>query len=137
MTEEELKLRLRDFALRVLRVCDALPGSAKGRAIAGQLVRSGTSPGTNYRAACRGRSPADFVAKLAIAEEEMDESNYWLDLIMADGILPASRLLALFRESDELTRILCASRLTATRNSRANVQQIKNQKSKIKTPVDP
>lgn len=125
MTEEELKSRLRNFALRVIRLCNALPNTPAGRAICGQLVRSGTSPGTNYRAACRGRSRADFVGKLAIAEEEMDESNYWLDLIIASHMLPEARVMPPYMESEELTKVLSASRYTAFLNGQ---RSIKNQK---------
>ena len=138
MTEEELTARLRDFALRVIRLCGALSNNTPSRAIGSQLVRSGTSPGANYRAACRGRSLADFVAKLAIKEEEMDESGYWLDLLMASGLMKPARIAALYQESDELTRILTASRMTARANiSRVNPspKKIENRKSKIENPV--
>jgi four helix bundle protein len=137
MTEEELKARLRAFALRIMTLCDALPNTKSGRTIAEQLVRSGTSPGANYRAACRGRSLADFVAKLAICEEEMDESGYWLDLIMARGLFPAARIMPLYQESDQLTRILSASRITAKVNGAQKMRsspKIENRKSKIENP---
>jgi four helix bundle protein len=137
MTEDELKARLKEFALRILALCDALPNTRSGRAIANQLVRSGTSPGANYRAACRARSVADFVGKLAIAEEEMDESYYWLDLIISRRTLPPSRVIPLFNESEVLTKILSSSRYTASLNEqrrRIEERKIKNQKSKLKNP---
>jgi four helix bundle protein len=129
-----MRARLRSFALRIIDLCGELPNTPAGRAIASQLVRAGTSPGTNYRAACRGRSRADFIAKLAIADEEMDESNYWLDLVIAGGLLPAARVLPLYKESDELARILAASRLTAALNASRErcAPRSPNQKSKIK-----
>jgi len=135
MTENELKSRLRDFSLRVIRLCSALPSTPAGRAIGNQLIRSGTSPGANYRAACRARSRADFVAKLAICEEEIDESGYWLDLIMAGGLLPVPRVMPLYQKSDELTAILSSSRITARTNGhreKAPLPSIENRKSKIK-----
>jgi len=74
MTVEELKERTKKFALRIIKLVDALPKTTTGRAIGGQLVRAGTSVPANYRAACRGRSKAEFIAKLGIVEEEADES---------------------------------------------------------------
>ena len=116
MNERDLQARFRAFALRILKLCAALPPNAIGRAIAGQLVRSGTSAGANYRAACRAKSRADFVNKLAIVEEEIDESAYWLDLIIDGELLKPSLVQPLFVEADELTRIVTASRITAKSN---------------------
>ena len=86
MTKEELKARTKTFALRVMKLVDALPNSKSGRAIGNQLVRSGTSVGSNYRAACRARSRAEFIAKIGVVEEEADESAFWLELV-TDGSL--------------------------------------------------
>jgi len=80
-------------------------------------VRSGTSVGSNYRAACRGRSRAEFIAKLGIVEEEADESAFWLELIIEAGLLKESRVQPLLDEANELTRIMAGSRLTASKNS--------------------
>jgi four helix bundle protein len=113
MTEEELKARTKKFALRTMRLVRALPRTSEGRAIGGQLVRCGPSVGANYRAACRGRSKADFVAKLAIAEEEADESAYWMELIIDAGLVPEARDAALLQEANELTAILSSSRKRA------------------------
>lgn len=113
MTESEMKNRFRTFALRVLKLCDALPNTPVGRAISGQLTRSGTSPGANYRAACRAKSRPDFVNKLAIVEEEIDESAYWLDMIIASELIPAKRVQSLLTEAEELTKIVTSSRMTA------------------------
>lgn len=81
MNEEQLKVRTKKFALRVMRLVAALPKTVEGRAIGNQLIRSGTSVGANYRAACRARSKAEFIAKLGIVEEEADESGFWMELI--------------------------------------------------------
>jgi four helix bundle protein len=115
VTEEELKKRFKQFALRVLRLVRALPNTAIGRTIGGQLVRCGTSPGANYRAVCRARSRADFVAKMAIVEEETDESAYWMELIIEDGLLPEPRVGPLLAEANELVAIAASSRATASR----------------------
>ncbi len=117
MTEEQLKKRTKEFALRIMKLVDALPNSKSGRAIGAQLVRSGTSVGSNYRAACRGRSRAEFIAKLGIVSEEADESAFWLELIIEGSLLPAQRVEALHKEASELTAIMVASRLSARRNA--------------------
>jgi four helix bundle protein len=114
MDKEELKLRTKAFGLRVLKLVRALPKDAAGRALANQLVRSGTAVGANYRAACRGRSKAEFLAKLGVVLEETDESAYWLELIMEDGMVPKDRVAALHTEADEL----CAIFYTAIQSSR-------------------
>ena len=106
MYKEQLKQRTKQFGLRVLKLVRALPKDAPGRALANQLVRSGTSVGANYRAACRGRSKAEFLAKLGVVLEEADESAYWLELIMEDGMLPKDRVAPLHIEADELCAII-------------------------------
>jgi four helix bundle protein len=116
VTEAELKDRTQRFALRVLKLVGALPKTLEGRAIAGQLVRSGTSVGANYRAACRGRSKAEFVAKLGTVEEEADESAYWMELVVAGGLLEPARVEPLHREACELTAIMAASRISAAQH---------------------
>ena len=118
MNESELKQRTKQFALRVIALVDALPNSTSGRALGNQLVRSGTSVGANYRAACRGRSRADFVARLGTVEEEADESAYWMELIMEGGLLPENRVQHLHREADELTAIVASSIKTARRTTK-------------------
>ncbi len=113
MDETALKQRTKTFALRVMKLVGALPTDSVGRAISGQLVRSGTSVGANYRAACRGRSKAEFVAKLGIVIEEADESAYWMELIIEAELLPATRVESLLDEANQLTAIMVASRKTA------------------------
>jgi four helix bundle protein len=116
MIEKELKERTKRFALRILKMLDALPKTTAGRAIGSQLVRSGTAIGANYRAACRGRSRAEFIAKLGNVEEEADESAYWLELIIDGGLLPGKSVQPLYDEANELTAIFAASIKTARRN---------------------
>src|SRR5437867_9374808 len=111
MTETELKQRTMQFALRVLKLVSALPKTTEGRAIGGQLMRSGTSVGANYRAACRGRSKAEFTSKLGIVEEEADESAYWMESIIESGLLTSQQVHPLHQEAGELTAIMAASRI--------------------------
>lgn len=120
MDSEELKLRCKDFSLRVIRLVRALPQDLVGRPIANQLIRSGTSVSANYRAACLARSRADFASKVAIAAEEADESALWMELIIEDGILAADKVRPLHQEAIELTSIFCASIKTA--RGKANPQ---------------
>src|SRR6476469_8464034 len=90
--QPDLKRRTKAFALRILKLVDALPKTTAGRALASQIVRSGTSVAANYRAACRAKSPADFIAKMGIVEEEADETLFWLELLVESGLVPAIRL---------------------------------------------
>jgi len=127
--EIEMKSRTKQFGLRTIRLIGALPNSIAGRKIGEQLLKSATSVGANYRAACHARSKADFVSKLGIVEEEADESAFWLEMIIEAGLMSKNRVQSLFVEAEELTRIMVASRITAGRSL-----TIKNQKSKIKNP---
>jgi four helix bundle protein len=113
MNEDDLKKRTKQFALRVLKLVEALPNTVVGRAIGGQLARAGTSVGANYRAACRGRSKAEFIAKLGTVEEEADESCFWMELIIEGDLLKESRVTPLLKEANELTAIMVSSRKTA------------------------
>jgi four helix bundle protein len=116
MNESELKERTKQFGLRVLKLVDALPKTTAGRAVGGQLVRCGTAVGANYRAACRGRSKAEFIAKLGTVEEEADESAHWLELIADGGLLPRKLFNPLYQEANELTAIFAASIRTSRRS---------------------
>ncbi|HEX6284892.1 MAG TPA: four helix bundle protein [Pyrinomonadaceae bacterium] len=118
MDAEELKERTKQFALRILKLLGALPNNIQGRAVGGQLVRAGTSVASNYRAACKGRSKAEFIAKLGIAEEEADESAFWLELIIEGSLLKARLVEPLLKEANELARIMASSRITAGSGSR-------------------
>jgi four helix bundle protein len=115
MDEDELKRRTKRFALQVMALVGSLPITTVGRAIGGQLVRSGTSVGANYRAACRGRSKAEFSAKLGTVEEEADESGYWMELIIEGKLMKEERVLPLLREANEIAAIMAASRKTMAR----------------------
>lgn len=126
MNEQELKDRTKRFALRVIALVDALPNTTAGRAIGNQLVRSGTSVGANYRAACRGRSKAEFAAKIGTVAEEADESAFWMELIMEAGLLKADLVEPLHQEADELTAIFTTSARTAKLNNQKS--PINNQK---------
>jgi four helix bundle protein len=133
MNAEDLKIRTKQFALRILKLAAALPNTVEGRAIRDQLVRAGTSVAANYRAACRGRSRAEFIAKLGIVEEESDESAFWLELIIGAALLPENRVRPLHNEATELTRIMARSRITASAKVRQN-RQIGNRQSEIGNP---
>jgi len=130
MTADELKKRSKQFGLRVLKLVAALPNTIPGRAIGSQLVRSGTSVGANYRAACRGRSKAEFVAKMGIAEEEADESGYWMEMIIDAELLKSRLVQPLLAEANELTRVFAQSRISATRTLR-RAKRISNRQSAI------
>lgn len=125
MNEQELKDRTEPFALHVLKLVEALPNSTAGRTIGNQLMRSGTSVGANYRAACRSKSRAEFVAKIGIVVKEADESAFWMELIMEAGLLKADLVGSLRQEADDLTAIFTASARTAKLN---------NPKSKLQNP---
>ena len=113
MNQEELKERTKAYALRVIRLVESLPNDRTSNVIARQLLRCATSVGANYRAACRAKSKADFVAKMGIVEEETDESLYWMELLMDSGIIGASRLTELMNEGNEILAITVASIRTA------------------------
>ena len=124
MTEQELKDRLRRFAVRIIKMVDSMPHSISSTAIAKQVVRSGTSPIANYRAACLGKSKKDFLNKLKMVEEEIDETGMWLDLIMECEILPRNRVSALYDESQELLKIIISSILTVQNSLNSNNKDI-------------
>ncbi len=113
MDSDEFKLRTKQFARCVMRLVEALPHSRSGDVIARQLLRSATSVGANYRAACRARSTAEFVSKMGIVEEEADECVFWLELIMESEMFSADRLQDLVDEADQLVAMTVASIKTA------------------------
>jgi four helix bundle protein len=116
MTPEQLKDRTKRLALRVLKLADSLPRTPSGRTFASQIADSGTSVASNYRAACKARSRREFIAKLGIAEEEGDETQFWLEMIIESGLVAAKRLQPLHQEAREITAILAASRKSAANN---------------------
>jgi four helix bundle protein len=113
VTSEQLKERTKAFALRIIRVFQSLPDTKQAQIIGTQLLRSGTSVGANYRAVCRARSRADFIAKLGIVIEEADESAYWIELLISTGLIKQEKLNDLLQEAHELTAIFNAARRTA------------------------
>jgi four helix bundle protein len=115
MDAREMKRTTGQFALRVIRLVQSLPKGRVADVIGKQLLRCGTSVGSNYRASCRARSTADFIAKLAIVEEEADESVYWMELLIESGLVPAARLADLVGEAGQLVAITVASINTARR----------------------
>ena len=110
---DELKLRTKKFALRIVKVFQALPRSEDARTLGKQLLRSGTSVAANYRGVCRSRSKAEFVARLEIVVEEIDETVFWLELLVESGIISPARLGDLRREANELLTIFVSSQLTS------------------------
>lgn len=115
MGDEAFKARTKAFALRVIKVVDALPHDNVSKTLGHQLLRSGTSVAANYRAAVRGKSIADFAAKMGIVEEECDETSFWLELLIESGRMKANRVSDLMREADEILAITVASIKTARR----------------------
>jgi four helix bundle protein len=125
--KQELKNRTMQFALRVLRLCSALPRTIEGRAVRGQLFRAGSSVASNYRAACKARSTAEFVAKIGTVEEESDESAFWMEFIMLAGMVKKQRVESLHEEAEELRAIMASSRKTASQRGRSE----RNRQSEI------
>jgi four helix bundle protein len=118
MTREDMKARTKTYANRVVKLCAALPGSWIAQTLGKQLLRSGTSVGANYRAVCRAKSKADFINKLRVVEEECDESLFWMELLVDNGLVKGTRLRDLMKEGDEILAIVVSSAKTA-RASRA------------------
>ena len=113
MDADELKKRTKQFGLQVIKLIESLPSSKAANVIGNQLLRSGTSVGANYRAACRARTKPDFISKAGISIEEADESLYWMEMLVEAGIMPKEKLRALMKEADEIVAILTASVKTA------------------------
>jgi len=116
MNREQFKQRTKMLALRVIRLVQSLAHNPSSAVIGGQILRSGTSVGANYRAACRAKSTADYINKLKIVEEEADETLYWLELLVEAKIIPESNLTDLMQEVDEII----AMTVSSIKTSRAN-----------------
>ena len=99
MNANDLRKRLKVFALRIIKLSESLPNNITGNTLGKQIIRSGTSPGANYRAACLGKSDKDFLNKLKMVEEELDETLYWLELIVESSIVKANLLDDLIKEN--------------------------------------
>ena len=120
MDENLFKKRTKQLALRVIKTVEVLPKNRTADVIGRQLIRSGTSIGANYRAACRGKSTADVIAKLRIVEEETDESAYWMELLIESGLLPEARLSELLHETNEIIAMTVASIRTLQKRDRGS-----------------
>ena len=112
MDKNDLQERMINFAVRIIKMVDSMPNSISGTAIARQIVRSGTSPSANYRAACIAKSDKDFVNKLKMVEDELDETSHWLTLIMRSEMMKPSRIQPLHQECCELLSIIVKSIVT-------------------------
>jgi len=110
---DELKKRTKDFAIQVIQLWRMLPRTEEARVIGKQLLRSGTSIAANYRAVCRSRSRAEFIAKLGVVLEESDETVLWIELLGDTRILSKESTGAILKESNELLAIFAASYHTA------------------------
>ncbi len=127
MNKDELRERMTDFAVRIIKMVDTLPSSISGNAVARQIIRSGTSPSANYRAACLAKSDKDFINKLKMVEEELDETCHWLDIIMRSQMVKESRLRPLHQECCELLNIIAKSIVTTKTRMNAN-EMVKSNK---------
>jgi four helix bundle protein len=125
MDEKEFKNRTKQIALRVIKLVESLPNTNSAQIIGKQLLRSATSVGANYRAACRGKSPADVLHKLAIVEEEADESLYWLEILAESDTVSAKKLSVLMKDIDEIVAMTVSSIKTL------RTKNLTNPKSKI------
>jgi len=108
-----MRARTKEYANRIVRLCGALPSGWVTQTMGKQLLRCGTSVGANYRAVCRAKSTLDFINKLRIVEEECDESLFWMELLVDNGLVSAPRLRPLMKEADELLAIVVTSAKTA------------------------
>ena len=124
MDENLFKRRTKQLALRIIKIVEGLRKSRTADVLGRQLIRSGTSIGANYRAACRGKSTADVIAKLRIVEEEADESAYWMELLIESGLIPEARLSELLQETNEIIAMTVASiRTLQKRNGSSSVNR--------------
>jgi four helix bundle protein len=131
MQPSDLKDRTKKFAIRIIKLVQALPHNPAGWVLGKQLLRSGTSVAANYRAVCRSRSDAEFVAKMGTVVEEADETAFWLELLIESEIIPQEKLAPLLKEASELVRIFASSRTTVIKRLNSPVRTT-NRKSKIK-----
>ena len=128
MTKSELLNRTKHLALRVIKLIESLPKNRTTDILGKQLLRSATSVGANYRAACRAKSTSDFINKLAIVEEEADESIYWLELLVESGQIKANLVANLLSEFDEIVSIV-VSAIKTSKSKRNPKSQFPNHKS--------
>jgi four helix bundle protein len=114
--KNEIVSRMKALALETIRLINALPANQIGAVLGKQLLRAATAVGANYRSACKAKSGPDFIAKIAIAEEEADETQYWLELLFESGMIAEGDFRRLHAEARELTAILASSGKTAKAN---------------------
>jgi len=130
MNSDDLKKRLKEFALRIIKLTESLPNNITGKTLGNQIIRSGTSPGANYRSACLGKSDKDFLNKLQMVEEELDETFYWLELIVDSGLIRPGLLDDLMKENQELLKIIVSSivtmkkKMTSDKNNSSNLEMV-------------
>ena len=110
---EDLKRRTKQYAIRIVKLVEALPRTTTGRTIGNQLIRSGTSVAANYRAVCRARSRAEFIAKIGVVIEEADESAFWLELVIEVNLIRKDLVVSLLQETNEIVAIMVASSKSA------------------------
>jgi four helix bundle protein len=116
MKPQDLRVRTKQFALRIIRLFGAIPKTAEGQVLGKQLLRSGTSVGAHYREATRARSDAEFISKVEGGLQELDESSYWMELLSDSAIVAPARLTDLQKEAEELIAIL----VTCVKNAKRN-----------------
>ena len=109
MDEKIFKARTKKLALAIIKQVDKLPRSLATDVIGKQLMRSGTSIGANYRAACRAKSTPDMINKMKIVEEEADETEYWLELLVEGDLVPQEQIKSIYKETDEILAMTVAS----------------------------
>ena len=126
MTQNEMKVRTKKFALRIVTLVESLPNTKTSSVLGGQLIRSGTSVGANYRAACRAKSTADYISKLSIVEEEADESIYWIELLVESNQVKVNLVENLLDEANQILAIIVSAIKTS--------KEKRNPKSAIPIP---
>ena len=114
--QRDLRKRAKAFALRIVRLYVSLPKTPEAQVLGKQVLRSGTSPGAHYREAYRSRSTAEFISKMEGGLQELEETSYWLELLVDSGIVPPKRMAELLKETDELIAIFASSAKTAKKN---------------------
>jgi four helix bundle protein len=120
MFREELKDRTKKYALRIIKLAEALPKTKTGDVVSKQVIRCGTSVASNYRAACRAKSDLDFLSKMGIVEEEADESIFWLEIIIDSGLMRKELVLSLLQEGNEILAIVISSKITFKKRLKEN-----------------
>jgi four helix bundle protein len=115
---ETLKKRTKSFAIRIVKLYRALPNTGEAKVIGNQFIRSGTAIAANYRASCRAKSTAEFIAKIGVVVEEADETVFWLEMLVDCEIFSESKMKEMIQEGNELLAIFAASQTTSKKNSK-------------------